>query len=131
MFVMNGKCIDGVSIEVILVKLVNKENIWRQYFNGQISFNFENLIVFVNKEENYLKIVGKLFIFLVRFNGQYSLSFFEIERCIYLFFFGIKFILISMYFLKFNYFSFVVMYLDYYCNKNNWLLLEYYLYLIS
>lgn len=29
MFVMNGKCIDGVSIEVILVKLVNKENIWR------------------------------------------------------------------------------------------------------
>ncbi|OWK15228.1 RBM46, partial [Cervus elaphus hippelaphus] len=33
MSVMNGKCIDGASIEVTLAKPVNKENTWRQHLN--------------------------------------------------------------------------------------------------
>ncbi|KAB0366065.1 hypothetical protein FD754_010221 [Muntiacus muntjak] len=128
MSVMNGKCIDGASIEVTLAKPVNKENTWRQHLNGQISPNSENLIVFANKEESHPKILGKPPTLPARLNGQHSPSPPEIERCTYPFFPGTKLTPISMYSLKSNHFNSAVMHLDYYCNKNNWAPPEYYLY---
>ncbi|EPQ04123.1 Putative RNA-binding protein 46 [Myotis brandtii] len=128
MSVMNGKCIDGASIEVTLAKPVNKENTWRQHLNGQISPNSENLIVFANKEENHPKTLGKPPALPARLNGQHSPGPSEIDRCTYPFFPGTKLTPISMYSLKSNHFNSAVMHLDYYCNKNNWAPPEYYLY---
>lgn len=84
MSVMNGKCIDGASIEVTLAKPLNKENTWRQHLNGQISPNSENLIVFANKR-SHPKILGKPPTLPARLNGQHSPSPPEIERCTYRF----------------------------------------------
>ncbi|XP_032028052.1 probable RNA-binding protein 46 isoform X1 [Hylobates moloch] len=128
MSVMNGKCIDGASIEVTLAKPVNKENTWRQHLNGQISPNSENLIVFANKEESHPKTLGKLPTLPARLNGQHSPGPPEVERCTYPFYPGTKLTPISMYSLKSNHFNSAVMHLDYYCNKNNWAPPEYYLY---
>uniref|UniRef100_A0A8C6GUY8 Probable RNA-binding protein 46 n=1 Tax=Mus spicilegus TaxID=10103 RepID=A0A8C6GUY8_MUSSI len=128
MSVMNGKCIDGASIEVTLAKPVNKENTWRQHLNGQISPNSENLLVYANKEESHSKSLGKPPTLPTRLNGQHSPSPPEIERCTYPFFPGTKLTPISMYSLKSNHFNSAVMHLDYYCNKNNWAPPEYYLY---
>nr|XP_020849646.1 probable RNA-binding protein 46 isoform X3 [Phascolarctos cinereus] len=128
MSVMNGKCIDGASIEVTLAKPVNKESTWRQHLNGQISPNSENLLVFANKEEGHQKTLGKPPSLPARLNGQHSPSPPEIERCTYPLFPGTKLTPISMYSLKSNHFNSAVMHLDYYCNKNNWAPPEYYLY---
>ncbi|XP_034626680.1 probable RNA-binding protein 46 isoform X1 [Trachemys scripta elegans] len=128
MSIMNGKCIDGASIEVTLAKPVNKESTWRQHLNGQISPNSENILVFANKEDGHQKSLGKPANLSIRLNGQHSPSPPEIERCTYPFFPGTKLTPISMYSLKSNHFSSAVMHLDYYCNKNNWAPPEYYLY---
>lgn len=128
MSVMNGKCIDGASIEVTLAKPVNKEGTWRQHLNGQISPNSENLLVFANKDDVHQKSLAKPASLPIRFNGQHSPSPPEIERCTYPFFPGTKLTPVSMYSLKSNHFSSAIMQLDYYCNKNNWGPPEYYLY---
>ncbi|KAG8134970.1 hypothetical protein E2320_008037 [Naja naja] len=128
MSVMNGKCIDGASIEVTLAKPVNKESTWRQHINGQISPSSENLLVFTNKEDGHQKSLTKPANLPIRLNGQNSPSPPEIERCTYPFFPGTKLTPISMYSLKSSHFSSAVMQLDYYCNKNNWAPPEYYLY---
>ncbi|KAM6136339.1 putative RNA-binding protein 46 [Phoenicopterus ruber ruber] len=128
MSVMNGKCIDGASIEVTLAKPVNKESTWKQHFNGQISPSSENLLGFPNKEDGHQKSLGKPASLSVRLNGQHSPGPPEVERCTYPFFPGIKLTPISMYSLKSNHFSSAAMHLDYFCNKNNWAPPEYYLY---
>ncbi|KAM6361122.1 LOW QUALITY PROTEIN: putative RNA-binding protein 46 [Alca torda] len=127
MSVMNGKCIDGASIEVTLAKPVNKEGTWKQHFNGQISPGSENLLGFPNKEDGHQKSLGKP-ASPVRLNGQHSPGPPEVERCTYSFFPGIKLTPISMYSLKPSHFSSAAMHLDYFCNKNNWAPPEYYLY---
>ncbi|NXF38294.1 RBM46 protein, partial [Nyctibius bracteatus] len=126
MSVMNGKCIDGASIEVTLAKPVNKESTWKQHFNGQISPGSENLLGFPNKEDGHQKSLGKPGSLAVRLNGQHSPV--EVERSTYPFFPGIKLTPISMYSLKSSHFSSAAMHLDYFCNKNNWAPPEYYLY---
>ncbi|NWX01554.1 RBM46 protein, partial [Caloenas nicobarica] len=128
MSVMNGKCIDGASIEVTLAKPVNKESTWKQHFNGQISLGSENLLGFPNKEDGHQKSIGKPASLSVRLNGQHSPGPPEIERCTYQFFPGIKLTPISVYSLKSSHFSSAAMHLDYFCNKNNWAPPEYYLY---
>ncbi|NXW52059.1 RBM46 protein, partial [Nyctiprogne leucopyga] len=128
MSVMNGKCIDGASIEVTLAKPVNKEGAWKQHFNGQISPSSENLLGFPNKDDGHQKSLGKPASLAVRLNGQHSPGPPEVERCTYPFFPGIKLTPISMYSLKSIHFSSAVMYLDYFCNKNNWAPPEYHLY---
>ncbi|KAF1398018.1 putative RNA-binding protein 46, partial [Spheniscus humboldti] len=128
MSVMNGKCIDGASIEVTLAKPVNKESTWKQHFNGQISPGSENLLGFPNKEDGHQKSLGKPASLSVRLNGQHSPGPPEVERCTYPFFPGIKLTPISMYSLKSSHFSSAAMHLDYFCNKNNWAPPEYYLY---
>ncbi|XP_033920635.1 probable RNA-binding protein 46 isoform X2 [Melopsittacus undulatus] len=128
MSVMNGKCIDGASIEVTLAKPVNKEGTWKQHFNGQISPSSENLLGFPNKEDGHQKSLGKPVSLPVHLNGQHSPVLTEVERCTYPFFPGIKLIPISMYSLKSSHFSSAAMHLDYFCNKNNWAPPEYYLY---
>ncbi|NXJ37890.1 RBM46 protein, partial [Ciconia maguari] len=128
MSVMNGKCIDGASIEVTLAKPVNKEGTWKQHFNGQISPGSENLLGFPNKEDGHQKSLGKPASLSVRLNGQHSPGPPEVERCTYPFFPGIKLTPISMYSLKSSHFSSAAMHLDYFCNKNNWAPPEYYLY---
>ncbi|NXL52370.1 RBM46 protein, partial [Podilymbus podiceps] len=128
MSVMNGKCIDGASIEVTLAKPVNKESTWKQHFNGQISPSSENLLGFPNKEDGHQKSLGKPASLSVRLNGQHSPGPSEVERCTYPFFPGIKLTPISMYSLKSSHFSSAAMHLDYFCNKNNWAPPEYYLY---
>ncbi|KAM8808337.1 putative RNA-binding protein 46 [Eudromia elegans] len=128
MSVMNGKCIDGASIEVTLAKPVNKESTWRQHLNGQISPSSESLLGFPNKEDGHQKSLGKTSSLSVRPNGQHSPNLPEMERCTYPFFPGTKLTPISMYSLKSSHFSSAVMHLDYYCNKNNWAPPEYYLY---
>ncbi|NWS59769.1 RBM46 protein, partial [Chunga burmeisteri] len=128
MSVMNGKCIDGASIEVTLAKPVNKEGTWKQHFNGQISPCSENLLGFPNKEDGHQKSLGKPASPSVRLNGQHSPGPPEVERCTYPFFPGIKLTPISMYSLKSSHFSSAAMHLDYFCNKNNWAPPEYYLY---
>ncbi|NWQ73680.1 RBM46 protein, partial [Columbina picui] len=128
MSVMNGKCIDGASIEVTLAKPVNKESTWKQHFNGQISPGSENLLGFPNKEEGHQKSIGKPASLSVRLNGQRSPGPPEIERCTYQFFPGIKLTPISVYSLKSSHFSSAAMHLEYFCNKNNWAPPEYYLY---
>ncbi|XP_075355374.1 putative RNA-binding protein 46 [Mycteria americana] len=128
MSVMNGKCIDGASIEVTLAKPVNKEGTWKQQFNGQISPGSENLLGFPNKEDGHQKSLGKPASLSVRLNGQHSPGPPEVERCTYPFFPGIKLTPISMYSLKSSHFSSAAMHLDYFCNKNNWAPPEYYLY---
>ncbi|XP_071599121.1 probable RNA-binding protein 46 [Heliangelus exortis] len=128
MSVMNGKCIDGASIEVTLAKPVNKEGTWRQHFNGQISPSSENLLGFPHKEDGHQKSLGKPGSLAVCLNGQHSPAPPEVERCTYPFFPGIKLTPVSMYSLKPSHFSSAVMHLDYFCNKNNWAPPEYYLY---
>ncbi|NXV90191.1 RBM46 protein, partial [Calonectris borealis] len=128
MSVMNGKCIDGASIEVTLAKPVNKESTWKQHFNGQISPGSENLLGFPNREDGHQKSLGKPASLSVRLNGQHSPGPPEVERCTYPFFPGIKLTPISMYSLKSSHFSSAAMHLDYFCNKNNWAPPEYYLY---
>ncbi|NXX52247.1 RBM46 protein, partial [Scopus umbretta] len=128
MSVMNGKCIDGASIEVTLAKPVTKESAWKQHFNGQISPGCENLLGFPNKEDGHQKSLGKPASLSVRLNGQHSPGPAEVERCTYPFFPGLKLTPISMYSLKSSHFSSAAMHLDYFCNKNNWAPPEYYLY---
>ncbi|KAM9026823.1 putative RNA-binding protein 46 isoform 3-T3 [Guaruba guarouba] len=128
MSVMNGKCIDGASIEVTLAKPVNKESTWKQHFNGQISPSSENVLGFPNKEDGHQKSLGKPVSLPVHLNGQHSPVPTEVERCTYPFFPGIKLTPISMYSLKSSHFSSAAMHLDYFCNKNNWAPPEYYLY---
>ncbi|NXI61715.1 RBM46 protein, partial [Anseranas semipalmata] len=128
MSVMNGKCIDGASIEVTLAKPVNKESTWKQHFNGQISPCSENLLGFPSKEDSLQKSVRKQASLSVRLNGQHSPSPPEVERCTYPFLPGTKLTPISMYSLKSSHFSSAVMHLDYFCYKNNWAPPEYYLY---
>lgn len=128
MSVMNGKCIDGASIEVTLAKPVNKEGAWKQHFNGQISPSSENLLGFPNREDGHQKSLGRPASLSVRHNGQQSPGPPEVERCTYPFFPGIKLTPISMYSLKSSHFSSAAMHLDYFCNKNNWAPPEYYLY---
>uniref|UniRef100_A0A2K5P9K6 Probable RNA-binding protein 46 n=1 Tax=Cebus imitator TaxID=2715852 RepID=A0A2K5P9K6_CEBIM len=126
--VMNGKFIDGTSIEVTLAKPVNKENTWRQHLNGQISPSSENLIVFADKEESHPKTLSKLPTLPAHLNGQHSPSPPEVERCPSPFYPGTKLPPISMYSLKSSHFNSAVIHLDYYCNKNNWAPPEYFLY---
>ncbi|NXJ01446.1 RBM46 protein, partial [Psophia crepitans] len=128
MSMMNGKCIDGASIEVTLAKPVNKESTWKQHFNGHISPGSENLLMFPNKEDGHQKSSGKAATLSARLNGQHSPGPSEVERCTYPFFPGIKLTPISMYSLKSSHFSSAAMHLDYFCNKNNWAPPEYYLY---
>ncbi|KFV93531.1 putative RNA-binding protein 46, partial [Eurypyga helias] len=128
MSVMNGKCIDGASIEVTLAKPVNKESTWKQHFNGQISPRSESLLWFPNKEEGYQKSLGQPVSLSVCLNRQPSPEPPEDERCTYLVFPGAKLTPISMYSLKSSHFSSAAMHLDYFCNKNNWAPPEYYLY---
>ncbi|NXT41828.1 RBM46 protein, partial [Pelecanoides urinatrix] len=128
MSVMNGKCIDGASIEVTLAKPVNKESTWKQHFNGQISPGSENLLGFPNREDGHQKSLGKPASLSVHLNGQHSPGPPEVERCTYPFFPGIKLTPISVYSLKSSHFSSAAMHLDYFCNKNNWAPPEYYLY---
>ncbi|NWW95278.1 RBM46 protein, partial [Rhynochetos jubatus] len=128
MSVMNGKCIDGASIEVTLAKPVNKEGTWKQHFNGQISPSSESLLWFPNKEDGYQKSLGKPVSLSVCLNRQHSPEPPEIERCTYLFFPGAKLTPISMYSLKSSHFISAAMHLDYFCNKNNWAPPEYCLY---
>ncbi|KFQ13181.1 putative RNA-binding protein 46, partial [Leptosomus discolor] len=128
MSVMNGKCIDGASIEVTLAKPVNKENTWKHHFNGQISPSSESLLGFPNKEDGHQKSLGKPASLSVHLNGQHSPGLPKVERCTYPFFPGIKLTPISMYSLKSSHFSSAAMHLDYFCNKNNWAPPEYYLY---
>ncbi|NWS41188.1 RBM46 protein, partial [Probosciger aterrimus] len=127
MSVMNGKCIDGATVEVTLAKPVNKESTWKQHFNGQISPSSENLLGFPNKEDGHQKALGKPVSLPVHLNGQHSPVSTEVERCTYPFFPGIKLTPISMYSLKSSHFSSAAMHLDYFCNKNNWAPPEYYL----
>ncbi|NXL08850.1 RBM46 protein, partial [Mesembrinibis cayennensis] len=128
MSVMNGKCIDGASIEVALAKPVNKESTWKQHFNGQISPGPEHFLGFPTKEDGHQKSLGKRASLSVRLNGQHSPGPPEVERCTYPFFPGIKLTPVSMYSLKSSHFSSAAMHLDYFCNKNNWTPPEYYLY---
>ncbi|XP_009487451.2 putative RNA-binding protein 46 [Pelecanus crispus] len=128
MSLMNGRCIDGASIEVTLAKPVNKESTWKQHFNGQISPGSENLLGFPNKEDGHQKSLGKPASLSVHLNGQHSPAPPEVERCTYPFFPGTKLTPISMYSLKSSHFSSAAMHLDYFCNKNNWAPPEYYLY---
>ncbi|XP_064417913.1 probable RNA-binding protein 46 [Latimeria chalumnae] len=125
---MNGKCIDGVSIEVTLAKPVNKEGIWRHHQNGQLSPSSENLLSFANKEDCHQKTPGRPPSLPARLNGHHSPCSPELERCTYPFYPGTKLTLISMYSLKPSHFQSAVSHLDYYCNKNNWSPPEYYLY---
>ncbi|RLW08983.1 hypothetical protein DV515_00002662 [Chloebia gouldiae] len=128
MSVMNGKCIDGASIEVTLAKPVNKESSWKQHFNGQISPSSENLLGFPNKEDATQKSLGKPASLSVHLNGQQSPGPPEVERSTYHIFPGIKLTPISMYSLKLSHFSSAVMHLDYFCHKNSWAPPEYCLY---
>ncbi|NXL86684.1 RBM46 protein, partial [Alectura lathami] len=105
MSVMNGKCIDGASIEVTLAK------------PG-----------FPSKEDGHQKSGGKSADLSFRLNGQHSPSPPELERYTYPFLPGTKLIPTSMYSLKSSHFSSAVMHLDYFCYKNNWSPPEYYLY---
>ncbi|XP_015716503.1 probable RNA-binding protein 46 [Coturnix japonica] len=128
MSIMNGKCIDGASIEVTLAKPVNKESTWKQHLNGHVSPCPENLMEFPSREDGHQKSVGKPTSLPLSLNGQHSPSSPELEWYPYPFLPGVKLIPISMYSLKSSYFSSAVMRLDYFCYKNNWLPPEYYLY---
>uniref|UniRef100_A0A8V0YQL6 RNA binding motif protein 46 n=1 Tax=Gallus gallus TaxID=9031 RepID=A0A8V0YQL6_CHICK len=128
MSIMNGKCIDGASIEVTLAKPVNKESTWKQHLNGHVSPCSENLMEFRSREDGHQKSVGKPASLSLSLNGQHSPSSPELEWYPYPFLPGVKLIPISMYSLKSSYFSSAVMRLDYFCYKNNWLPPEYYLY---
>ncbi|KAG8454006.1 hypothetical protein GDO86_000580 [Hymenochirus boettgeri] len=127
MSVMNGKCIEGASIEITLAKPVNKVETSKHNVNGQKSINSESLQNFVSKEGSK-KSPGICSSLLTCLNGQTNPSFSELERCTYPLFPGIKLAPINMYSLKMNNFHSAVFQLDYLCKKNNWALPEYYLY---
>ncbi|NXC38630.1 RBM46 protein, partial [Penelope pileata] len=126
--VMNGKCIDGASIEVTLAKPVNKESTWKQHLNGHISSCTESLVGFSSKEDGHQKSVGKPASLSLHLNGQHSPSPPELEWYTYPLLPGAKLTPTSMYSLKSSHFSSAVMHLDYFCYKNNWAPPEYYLY---
>ncbi|KAM4807686.1 putative RNA-binding protein 46 [Rhinophrynus dorsalis] len=128
MSVMNGKYIDGASIEVTLAKPVNREGFLRQHLNDYMSQNSESLLNFAHKEEGPQKNLGRCSSLLPCLNGQHSSASSEPERCTYPFFPETKLTPINMYSLKFSNFYSAVMHLEYFCNRNNWAPPEYYLY---
>ncbi|XP_074666258.1 putative RNA-binding protein 46 [Strix aluco] len=128
MSAMNGKCIDGASIEVALAKRGKKGRAWKQRFNAQLSPGSENLLGFPDKGAGHQKSLGEPASPSVRLNGQRSPGPSEVEGCTYPFFPGTKLTLTSRYSLKPSHFSSAVMHLDYVCNKSNWTPPEYSLY---
>ncbi|NXJ08545.1 RBM46 protein, partial [Odontophorus gujanensis] len=131
MSVMNGKCIDGASIEVTLAKPVHKESTWKQHLNGHVSPCSENLLKFPSKDDGDQKSVGEPVSLSPSLNGQHSPSSAEHEWYPYPFLSGVKLVPVSMYTLKSSYFSSAVMRLDYFCYKNKWLPPQYNLYLAT
>lgn len=127
MSVMNGRCIDGASIEVSLAKPVNKEANFRQRLNGQMGSSAESLFTFVNNE-GCQKFPGRCSSSPAVLSGQNSPPSPEQERCTYHFYPGTKLTPTNMHSLKPNQFHSAVMHLQYYCYKNNMAFPEYYLY---
>ncbi|XP_048456260.1 probable RNA-binding protein 46 isoform X1 [Rhincodon typus] len=129
MNIMNGKCIDGASIEVTLAKPVNKDGSWKYTQGSQVNINCENQrLTFTNKEDGIAKTPGRSPSLPARLNGHHSSCSPELERCTYPLFPGIKLTPLSIYSLKPSHFQSSVTHLEYYCNKNNWAPPEYYLY---
>ncbi|XP_072920075.1 probable RNA-binding protein 46 [Hemitrygon akajei] len=129
MNIMNGKYIDGASIEVTLAKPVNKDGSWKYTQGNQVTLNGESQrLTFTNKEDGGPKTPGRSPSLPARLNGHHSPCSPELERCTYPLFPGIKLMPLSIYSLKPSHFHSSVTHLEYYCNKNNWAPPEYYLY---
>ncbi|XP_069832998.1 probable RNA-binding protein 46 isoform X3 [Dendropsophus ebraccatus] len=131
MSVMNGRCIDGANIEVTLAKPVNKEANFKQPGNGQMASSAENSLTFVNCEEVCRKSSGRCSSSPVVRSGQCSPTPSESDRGTYPFYPGAKLTPANMYSLKPHHFYSAVLYLDYYCYRNNMAFPEYYLYSTS
>ncbi|XP_065592089.1 probable RNA-binding protein 46 [Cyrtonyx montezumae] len=131
MSAMNGKCIDGASIEVTLAKPVHKDSTWKQHLNGHVSPCSENLMKFPSKDDGDQKSGGEPVSLSPSLNGQHSPSSAEREQHPYPFLSGVKLVPVSMYTLKSNYLRSAVMRLDYFCYKNKWLPPQYNLYLAT
>lgn len=125
MSVMNGRCIDGASIEVTLAKPVNKEANFRQHLNGHMGSSAESLFTFVNNE-GCQKSTGRCSSSPAVLSGQNSPT--PPEPEIYHFYPGTKLTPTNLHSLKPNQFHSAVMHLQYYCYKNNLVFPEYYLY---
>ncbi|CAJ0931575.1 unnamed protein product [Ranitomeya imitator] len=131
MSVMNGRCIDGANIEVTLAKPVNKETNFRQQFFGQLDYNTESSLPFLNDEEGCRKSKGRCSSSPAVLCGPYSSPTSDPERRTYPFYSGTKLTPTNMLSLRPNQFHSAVMHLEYYCHKNNIELPEYYLYSTS
>nr|XP_006629545.2 PREDICTED: probable RNA-binding protein 46 [Lepisosteus oculatus]XP_015200018.1 PREDICTED: probable RNA-binding protein 46 [Lepisosteus oculatus] len=127
MHIMNGKNIDGANIEVTLAKPVNKENSRRQSLKGQGPIYAEGFLL-QNKDDGNITSPSRPLSLPARLNSQQSPSFTGTERCMYPLYPGSNLTEISSFSLKPNHFISAVTRLDYFCNKNNWALPEYYLY---
>ncbi|XP_040188051.1 probable RNA-binding protein 46 [Rana temporaria] len=125
--VMNGKYIDGASIEITLAKPATKDSIWKQR-SGHLSPNSESLLLFANQEEVSQKSIGRSSILPSPLRGRESPVCTEPERGTYPYYPGIKLNPISIQSLNPNHFHSAVMHLEYYCYKNNMALPKYYLY---
>ncbi|XP_039608658.1 probable RNA-binding protein 46 isoform X1 [Polypterus senegalus] len=125
--VMNGKTIDGSSIEVTLAKPANKEGNRRSHQKGQGSPTSDGLL-FQSKENGHSATPTRPLNIPTRFNSNHNSSSQEVERCIFPFYPGTNLSAISMYSLKPSYFCSAVTLLEYYCNKNGWGPPEYYLF---
>ncbi|XP_018413439.1 PREDICTED: probable RNA-binding protein 46 [Nanorana parkeri] len=127
MSVMNGKYIDGASIEITLAKPAMKDSNWKQG-NGHLSPNSESLLLFANQEEVSQKAIGRSSSLPAPQRGRESPIFSEPERGTYPFYPGTKLSPVNVQSLKPYHFHSAVMHLEYYCYKNNMAFPEYYLF---
>ncbi|XP_068134990.1 probable RNA-binding protein 46 isoform X2 [Hyperolius riggenbachi] len=125
MSIMNGKYIDGASIEVTLAKPASKEANWKQQGDGHLSPNAEYLF---NYEEVSQKAADRGSSLPAPNKGRESPICLETERCTYPFYPGTKLTPTNIQSLKPCHFHTAVMLLDYYCYKNHMAYPEYYLY---
>ncbi|XP_071976976.1 probable RNA-binding protein 46 [Engystomops pustulosus] len=127
MSVMNGRCIDGASIEVTLAKPVNKEANFKQHLSGHMG-NGESMLTLMNNEDGGRRSVGRCTSSPVVLSDQHSPTYSEPERYTYPFYPGTKLTPTNMNSLKPHQFRSAVMHLEYYCYKNNMAFPEYHLY---
>ncbi|KAM9330439.1 putative RNA-binding protein 46 [Gastrophryne carolinensis] len=128
MSVMNGKYIDGASIEVTLAKPITKEANWKLQGNGHLSPDTEGLLTFASNEALSQKPTEKHSSLPAPIRNRESALCSEAERNTYPFFPGIKLTPINIQLLKPYHFSSAVMHLEYYCYQNNIAFPEYYLF---
>ncbi|KPP68491.1 putative RNA-binding protein 46 [Scleropages formosus] len=122
--IMDGKVIDGSTIEVTLAKPINKDSSRRSSSRVQIGSCGDGFIT-QSKDKSYKITPTVHFSIPGRLSSPYIK---DVERSTYPFYPGSSLVPVGVSSLKPSQFCSAVTYLEYYCHKKCWSLPEYFLY---